>query len=375
VALLSDETVRTLAAYQGAGSPVTTCYLDVDGRRLPTHRDVQQELARLVRSAGLNGGGRNAVDSSVKRDLHRMEQYVKGQARGSTRGLAMFSCSAAGFWQVYELPVRVSSQLVVEPVPCVRQLEVLLEDYQRIAVLLTDRQRARLFVFELGELVEHSEQVDRLARRSDDDRGERVKTRQGSQLSEQARQHLKRAAQLAFDVLQRTGFDHLAIAAPSDVLADLEHSLHPYLRDRLVEPLHLGVGASDGQIAAAAMELEQRLERKSEADQVTQLRDAVRSGGRGVAGLAPTLGALSDGRVDRLFVSAGYQAEGWQCDGCRRLAAVGRSCPRCHTKMEPVPDVVELGVARTLSNHGRVQVCVDNADLDVMGRFGALLRY
>ena len=374
MALLSKDTVRTLAGFRSEAVPVTTCYLDVDGRRLPTHGEVERELSKLVRSAGLNGNARSDAPVSVRQDVHHMEQHVRGMARGSTRGLAMFSCSARGFWEVYELPVRVTSQLVVEPVPCVRQLEALLEEHERIGVLLTDRQRARMFVFQLGELVEHSERLDQLARKSDDDRGERLKTRQGSQLSEQYHQHVKAAAQLAFDVYQRVGFEHLVVGAPVEVRADLDTTLHPYLRARLAESVPLPVQASEDQVRRVALELEERIERRSEAALVSQLRDVRASGGKAVTGLAPTLKALCEHRVDRLFVAEGYEAEGWRCS-CGCLAAVGRRCPVCSADMERVPDVVELALAAALANHARVEVCIGNADLDVLGRIGALLRY
>jgi peptide subunit release factor 1 (eRF1) len=372
VALLTDEIVRTLAGFRGDTAPVTTCYLDVDGRRKPSHADIERELAGLVRRAGLNG---HSADASVVEDVRRIRQYVKGLARGATRGVALFSCSSRGFWQVFELPVPVTSQLVVEPMPSVRQLEGLLEEYERIGVLLVDRQRARMYVFDLGELVDHSEHFDRLERQGEDVRGELVKTRVGSQLSEQARQHVKRAAQLAFDVYQRVGFDHLVIGAPAEVRTELDHLLHPYLRDRVADQLSVPAGAPADQVRAAALEVEERIERRSEARLVDMLRDAVGARLRAVAGLGPTLKALAERRIDRLFVSAGYQAEGWRCPSCGALAVVGRGCGACGSSMEKVPDVVEVAVADGLGQGCRVNVCSGNADLDVLGRIGALLRY
>ena len=335
MALLSKDTVRMLAGFRSEAVPVTTCYLDVDGRRLPTHGEVERELSKLVRSAGLNGSARSDAPLSVRQDVHRMEQHVRGWPVAARAG---WPCSRArpGVLGGHELPVRVTSQLVVEPVPCVRQLEALLEEHERIGVLLTDRQRARMFVFELGELVEHSERLDQLARKSDDDRGERVKTRQGSQLSEQDHQHVKAAAQLAFDVYQRVGFEHLVVGAPVEVRADLDTTLHPYLRARLAESVPLPVQASEDQVRRVALELEERIERRSEAELVEQLRDVRASGGKAVAGLAPTLKALCEHRVDRLFVAEGYEAEGWRCS-CGCLATVGRRCPVCRPTWSACP--------------------------------------
>ena len=43
--------------------------------------------------------------------------------------------------------------------------------------------------------------------------------------------------------------------------------------------------------------------------------------------------------------------------------------------MYAVDDVVEEAVEEALAQSCDVQVCVGNADLDVLGRIGALLRY
>ena len=43
--------------------------------------------------------------------------------------------------------------------------------------------------------------------------------------------------------------------------------------------------------------------------------------------------------------------------------------------MEQDDDVVEEAVQEALSQSCHVEVCHDNADLDVLGRIGALLRF
>jgi peptide chain release factor subunit 1 len=87
------------------------------------------------------------------------------------------------------------------------------------------------------------------------------------------------------------------------------------------------------------------------------------------------LDALSDHRVHELMVSKGFSAPGWRCDECDALAAIGRRCKRCGDEMVAVDDVVEEAVEAALAQSCRVEICVGNADLDVMGRIGALLRY
>ncbi len=92
-------------------------------------------------------------------------------------------------------------------------------------------------------------------------------------------------------------------------------------------------------------------------------------------GLPDVLAAVTAHRVDQLLVSAGYAEAGWRCRGCGHLGVVGRRCPTCSDELIPVDDIVEQAVEVALGQRCQVEICVDNPDLDVMGRIGALLRY
>jgi peptide chain release factor subunit 1 len=96
---------------------------------------------------------------------------------------------------------------------------------------------------------------------------------------------------------------------------------------------------------------------------------------RGVAGLGEVVDALAEHRVATLVVSKGFAAPGWRCTGCDRLAAIGRRCKSCRNEMVAVDDLVEEATEEALAQSCTVEICVGNADLDVMGRIGALLRY
>jgi peptide chain release factor subunit 1 len=368
---LTEDVVRGLAARKAGKDPVTSCYLDVDGRRRPRFADVTRSLDRLVREARSSADGA----ASVCGDLKRIEDHVRaGLDRSGVRGLAMFSCSGDSLWQVFELPVPVRDQLVVNHSPAVRQLEVVLDQHERFGMLLADRQRARMLVFELGRLVESAERFDQLPRGDDDDhsvRRDRVKDHTAAHVVA----HLRHAADVAFSVFQDGPFDRLVLGAPEDIAAELTSVLHPYLRSRLEARCSIPVNASDDEIRTAAAHVEAAVERRKEAQAVERLRDAAGAGRRGVAGLSKTLAALGQRRVDTLLVSDGYVTAGWRCASCGVLAAVGPACPACGSAMAETEDVVEDAIQEALTQSCRVEVCEDNADLDVLGRIGALLRY
>jgi peptide chain release factor subunit 1 len=372
VAVITQDGIRELVAIKGERAPITSCYLDVDGRRVARYTDLEHEVDLLLRDARVRANG----EPSVQVDLGRIERLVRGGIdRSKTRGLAIFACSDQDFWEVIELPVPVRSQVVINQAPAVGQLESVLREHEPIGVLLADRQRARMFVFALGELVDHSERFDALPR----DEGARGERDRGGDhphhVEARVQQHLRNAAQVAFEVWQQSPFDHLAIAAPDPLARELEANLHTYLVDRLVGRVQVPVGGSDDDVLAAAQSIESAVERRRDALAVDRLREAVSTRRRGVAGLGPVLEALAAHRVDWLLVSQGFTAGGWRCDGCGLHAAIGRRCKRCGDRMVEVSDIVEEAVEEALSQSCRVQICVENADLDVLGRIGALLRY
>ncbi|MEJ5253789.1 MAG: hypothetical protein WHS89_00415 [Acidimicrobiales bacterium] len=369
---ITEDVIRELASFRSESAPVVSCYLDVDGRRHVRQEDVEAELERLLRQT------RDRLNGSVPTaDLDRIARYVRdGFDRSRTRGLAIFSCAEQGLWRVVPLPVRVHSRIIVNSAPAVGQLESVMQELNRIGVLLVDRQRARIFVFELGELIDRSELLEELPRdydaRGHSDPGYE---REQHHIEELAMQHLRHAVAATFHVFQAHGFEHLAIDAPTDLVSTVESLLHPYLKERLRAHLKVGVTASLDEIRRAVLDVESEIERAREAELVQRLRDAVNRGVRGVAGLDDTLRALVEKRVDVLLVSDGYSETGWRCAQCGYLCHRGPTCPVDGSQMVHVEDIVEEAVDVALNQSCRVEICVENADLDVLGRIGALLRY
>ena len=198
MAVIREDIVRELAGVRGNGAPVTTCYLDVDGRRHRAKSGYEQTLGRLMREV------RPAHDDvRLQRDLDRIERFVRsGIDRSRTRGLAIFACSATDLWRVVNLPVPVRDQLIVNDSPAVGQLRAALETFGRFGVLLLSRQRARVLVFEVDQVVE-KEELSSESTRDIDVRGEKERGEVQGKAEALEHAHLRRAVDLTFDVWQR----------------------------------------------------------------------------------------------------------------------------------------------------------------------------
>lgn len=378
MAPITERHIRRLARFEGGSAPVTSLYLDVDGRRHPRPADLVPHLDALLRQArnGPLSGLDRPARASVEADLDRLEARVRrGFDRSRVRGVAMFSCSARSWWEVVELAVPVRNRVVVHHRPYVRELERVVDHHERFAVVLADRQRARVLLFHQGELLERAEATDELPRGDDGGVGRRDQAadQAADHAAAAARQHLRHAAELAFGVHQQQGFDHLVLGCPDELAGALERELHPWLAGKVATRISVPVGAPEPDIVAAALAAEEEVEARRHAEEVARWRAAVGSGGA-CAGLEASLAAVVERRVETLLVSEGYEAPGWRCGGCRWLGTLGRSCPVCGAAMVPCPDVVEEACEEALGQSCRVVICAE-ADLDVGGRIGALLRF
>lgn len=379
--VLSADLVQQLARWRGGHEHgVITLYLNVDGRENIRPEDYRVHLDAMIRDAVSKDKRATVADTLV-----RISNFVANEfERGNNRGLAIFADSEE-LWQVVPLPVPVNDHLVVNMTPHVRQLETLLDEYEPTGVLLTDKQRARLMVIEMGRVVEREEIIDPLPRH-DDDKGDWEKDHVKNHSSVIAQQHFRNAAQAMFDLYQRRHFNHLVIFAADEASPEIKRQLHDYLSQKVVGCLPLPMNTSDEEIISLAFDMTQMAERKREGEFVDRLRAAVSTSGvsgkpindatsSAVAGLDPTLAAIYEKRVETLLVSQGFVAEGWRCTDCSYIATVGRKCRMCGSSMTLVEDVIEEAVEDALGQKCRVEFCSDNADLDVMGRIGALLRF
>jgi hypothetical protein len=150
-----EHELRTLAALPAA--PVmTTCYLDVDGRRRPRMSDCMSAFAALCGDANRQATGEHAsLLPAVQEDLQSIRVWLEnGLDRAHVRGLLFVSCSLDGVFRVLQLPLPVSDEMTVAPRPHLTQLASLLENAQTYGVALVDHQRLRMLEYQLGEVRE-----------------------------------------------------------------------------------------------------------------------------------------------------------------------------------------------------------------------------
>ena len=368
--------VRKLAEWTPGAVPVTSVYLSVDGRLYPRRQDYEVRLDDLLRRAREQaaGMGREAA-RSVEGDAVQMSSFVRDRFdRGRTRGLALFSASGAGLWEEVPVPRPVRDRVVVGPHPDLLQLEMLLETYESFCTVLVDSARARIFLAELGSIEEQSDLLDDVPGRHD--QGGWSQARFQRHIDEHRQRHLKRTAEVLFRFHKRRKFDHLVLGGSEEVVAEFERDLHDYLRRLVRARFGLPITASAAEVLARSLEIEEQMERDRVQASLRRLQAEAAAGRAAVTGLASTLRALGEGRVDTLLVRFDLSAPGFECPACGRLAASGGTCRGCEAaRVRPVDDVVEAAVAQGVRQGCRVETVTVDDLLREAGGIGAVLRY
>jgi peptide chain release factor subunit 1 len=366
--------LRALADWDPGDAPITSVYLTVDGRRFPRRVDYQVRLDELLRRAREQADGldRQGV-RSVERDLAAMSEFVRDEFdRGDQRGLALFSSTAAGLWEVVPVPRPVHDRAVVAPEADLLPLEAVLETYRTTCAALVDYASARLFLVELGRITEVTDLRDDVPNRHD--QGGWAQMRMQRHVDDHRAKHLKHVAEDLFELSRRRPFEHLVLAGPAEAHRDLEGSLHDYLRQRVRGAVTLPMGASGPEVLSRVLEIEESIERDREREAIDRLAHAAGANDHGVAGLERTLGALGEGRVGELVVSIDLSAPGARCRSCGRLSPTVGPCPSCGATTDPVPDVVESAVASAYRSGASVESVVGDG-LEPFGGIGAILRF
>jgi hypothetical protein len=152
--MITAHDVDRLRAWRSHEYPMVSLYLNVT-----PPRPFVSELNSLIHLQKERWATNNQLDKRQLRALEellaRIESHVRSLERQleRTRLLAIFA-SPDGFWQEYRLPVALPSQLVVNFDPYIRPLTVLLDEFDRYCVVVSDARKARIFSLYLGEFEE-----------------------------------------------------------------------------------------------------------------------------------------------------------------------------------------------------------------------------
>ena len=333
-----------LAAFEPGPFPVLSLYLnlqpDQNGR---DHYEpfLKKELAERLRTFPASGPERESFET----DAEKIRTYLEGVDRAAN-GLAMFACSGADLFDAIPVaaPIR-DNRLYVSPQPHLYPLACLIDEYPRYAVLLTDTNSARIFVF-AGNSVQRTEQVDGVKTR-------RHKMGGWSQARYQRHtenfhlQHAKEVADALARVVRDEAIGAIVIAGDDVIVPLLKEQLPKELTDKLIDVVKLDIRAPEREVLDATIAALRNQDAEADRNTVDALIGAYRANGLAVVGIEATRKALEMGQVDELVIAA------------------------------PPPDerVGDELVAKARQTAAKIRIVQDPSVLAGVGGVGALLRF
>jgi peptide chain release factor subunit 1 len=193
-------------------------------------------------------------------------------------------------------------------------------------------------------------------------------------IEKETKDHLKHAADELFRLSKQGIVQRLIIGAPDEMRGEVTGTLHSYLRDRIAGWIDVDVRASPDEVKREAGGIIIEDERRRERDWLDRLKSELGRNSRGAAGLADTLAALNESRVEALLVQDGFRPAGYVTSGVDFLAAEPGRSP-AGEELQRREDVIESALERALEQSAEVVLVRHHSDLQALGSIGAVLRF
>ena len=339
--------LRRLADVRPERGRVLSVFLNLDPTEFATPAARSTAVTSVMTQAAHRVSEADGLDhderEALKADVERVREALSASdiASNGTRAVAVYACGPANLLEVVSLRRPVESAVVLDRTPYVEPL-VPDANEERWCVLLVNRRNARIFAGDRHALDETDRVQDDV--HSQHDQGGWSQGRYQRGVEKEKDDHLVRVADVAFAAHKQRGFDRVLVGAPDELVGELEHKLHPYLRERIAGRLHLDVDDSSlDEVRTAAGAAMEDWARRCEREALDRLIEGVGRRGKGAAGPEAVRAALDEARVDTLLVAEGVRAE--------------------------------EAIEKALEQSAKVVVVRHHDDLGPLGGIGAVLRY
>jgi peptide subunit release factor 1 (eRF1) len=298
-----------------------------------------------------------ASRESLRHDLGRIQNWLDTELRPSANGAAIFACSGAGLFEAVQVAAPIDRHMLfVSDRPHLYPLARLDARYPRYAALVSDTNRARVFVFATGTTKRVDEVTGEKTRSHD--MGGWSQARFQRRTANLQKTHVQEAVEALERIVRAEDIPRVIVTGNEVSLPLIEDRLTPLLRDRLVDVFRLEARAPEHEVLERTLEALWRKDAETDKEKVDAVIGAYRGGGLAVVGPESARRALENGQVDELVVSASLvRPEGSGAEG-----------------IEQVLRADDL-VAKARQTDAEVTFIEDPALLEPVGGVAATLRY
>lgn len=233
--MVSLTSIQELERLRRPGAWVLSVYLTVDPTRStwPAPRTKVYNAVKGLEATAPTPAYRKAL----LREWERLDEWF-AQWTPQGKGLVLFASEPLGLWRTWHLPVPVPDQVRFQESAYTTPLLDLLDEYERYAVVLVEKQRGRLFLVHLGQIEEENLVLTPVPQKHA--QGGWSAPRFQRHHEEAVKEHVRAVAQALEEMARQRRFDRLILGGPVEARTALEEALPPTLRERVVGylPLH-----------------------------------------------------------------------------------------------------------------------------------------
>jgi hypothetical protein len=372
--VLTRRRFADLAALECDDGAVVSLYVDLTPQS--RHNDAWTIDLKSQARRVLGELDARAEKDTILHEIDRMRRWLEDHAPRMGRGAVIFSCPARDLWWSLSLPIALPTRLRVGRRPYLRPLARVRDEHDRYAVVVLDKQRARLFVAQLGHVTEVADILEDTPRHHK--QGGRSQMRLQRHHDAHVMWHAGAVAHATLLLMDRFEARHLFVSGTKEVLAEYRVHLPPTIVRQWKGDFTVPIEASAVDVGRAIESLERRAESDMEAAAIARVNDGVPAG-RGVWGLGKTVQAVDEKRVQMLVVHDRYRAPGRECVPCRALhLETVSACPKCGKALEEVEDLVDAVLERAVSQEAELELVRSNETRRLLPPgepIGALLRF
>ncbi|MBI4683773.1 MAG: hypothetical protein HY755_01060 [Nitrospirae bacterium] len=373
--MLNREELKEIAKWHSDKEYYVSLYLNVDPVTNPKG-DYTIHFKNILRDTSEQMD--KAVFKRVKKDLDKIESFIIGSKKNFKKGLAIISSLEKSFWKEYHLAVPVKNRLVVEKTPNIEPLLDILDNYQRYAVLLVDKESARLFLLHLGEIEEYGE-IHTPGIPGRHKRGGWFSLsghRFERHIDYHVSLHLKDVMKRLESFLSEEKIERIVIGGSEDAVSKVKAMIPKTLGEKIIGTFHTEMLANTNEILEKLKPVIEGFEMKKHKETIAELLTRAMKRENAVVGIENVLSAIQEGKVMRLLFVKDFSDSGYACRNCRYLSKQKiSSCPYCKGDVEEVNYLVDLASQRAVESGAVIEVVAKNKDLSDAGGIGAFLRF
>lgn len=379
------EKVENLITFKSDKYLMTNLYLRLgveertDRKYLRNFKNLEKSQREHLQKRSLE----KEVLESVEEDFKKIEGFIsEPENLKGCRGIAIFSSSGEGVFNVVKLPYVYRDRLMVDRDALVREILSLDEELGRIALLLMDRKHVRFFLIGIEDMVEVFDFMEPLATRAHKfhSGGSMLKGAEGTmkfsmparfggpnmvqhsfgeyrfhmRIQEEKHRLFKLASDALMEAFKEHKFDKLVIGSDREDIKEIENHLHTYLKERLVGYIKANPSyVNEGELREKVFDLLIQKGREEEKGLVKELEE-LQGKGLAVNGTSEVLKQLYMGNVRLLLVPEGFHKEGYICEESHLPILNPEACPT-EEKVYAVPDIVDEVIEFALEERARIK--------------------